>query len=96
MDDSHLNYNVKHDLDELKKRLETGMVVKGKILDCPREDRYILRVWGYNIYTESRKKFDVHDEIKLTVKAIEPNLVFDMKKIENFVASDNHQTDILI
>jgi len=96
MDNQHPSYPVTLNLVEFKKRLEIGMQVKGRILECPKKNRYILRIWGYNIYTESNKTFDKNDEILLTVKKITPNLVFDMKKVEHFVDPDSNQTNIII
>lgn len=89
------NYGVKNNLKDLKKRLHRGMKLKGRILDCPKENRYILRVWGYNIYTESRKSFNKNDEIDLTVKEIEPSLVFDLNK-SNLKSNQNLKTNIII
>ncbi|MBN2280452.1 MAG: hypothetical protein JXQ65_07730 [Candidatus Marinimicrobia bacterium] len=89
-------FSVKYNLGELKKRLKKGMVIKGRILDCADGNRYILRVWNYNIYTESKENFEKNDEIELTVKQIEPNLVFDMHQQNSFVDPKNKQTDILI
>lgn len=80
------NFGVKDNLGELKKRLTKGMKLKGRIIDCPKENRYILRIWGYNIYTESKKHFSKYDNIDLRVKEIEPELVFDLKR-------SRHNTD---
>ena len=96
MDTQSQSFFVKNNLGELKKRLKKGMVLRGRILECAKEYRYILRVWNYNIYTESKKNFEKNDEINLIVKEIEPNLVFDMKKNQKLIEIENKQTDILI
>ncbi|MFP4547684.1 MAG: hypothetical protein ACLFQM_06090 [Fidelibacterota bacterium] len=96
MNNEPTSYPVTYNLEDLKKRLEIGMQVKGRILECPKKNRYILRIRGYNIYTESNKKFDRNDEILLTVKKISPNLVLDMKKAGHYVDPDNNQADIII
>ncbi len=90
------NYSTKNNLDQLKKRLKKGMKIKGKIIDCPKKNRYILRVWGYNVYTDSHKQFEKFEEINLIVKEIEPNLIFDMKKIETHEYNIYHNTNIII
>ncbi len=96
MDYHSQSFSVKYNLDELKKRLKKGMVLKARILESTKENRYILRVWNYNIYTESKKRFEKNDEISLTVKEIEPNLVFDMKKDEKLIDVETKQTNIII
>ena len=96
MDYKSQSFSVKYNLEELKKRLKKGMVLKARILESIKENRYILRVWNYNIYTESKKKFEKNEEIIMTVKEIEPNLVFDMKKNEKLVDVKNKQTNFLI
>jgi hypothetical protein len=90
-----IQYGVKNNLSELKKRLKTGQKLKGKILECLTENRYILRVWNYNIYTESKKQFSKNEEINLLVEKIEPTLVFDLSR-KNKKKSSNQQTNILI
>jgi len=96
MDYHSQSFSVKFNLDELKKRLQKGMVIKGRIIDCAKKNRYILRVWNYNIYTESKKKFEKNDIITMTVKEINPNLVFDMTKEEKLIDTEKKKTNILI
>ena len=92
---SQYNYDIKMNLDDLKKRLQKGSFVKGRIIDCPKENRYVLRVWGYNIYTESEKFFRKNDEVNLEVKELEPKLVFDMKIVPKEKPISN-RTNIII
>ena len=42
-------------LQDLLKRLNPGSTVKGRILDRIDKGKYILRIYGYNIITESKK-----------------------------------------
>ncbi len=94
MDFNDQNYPIKYNLNDLKRRLKKGIKVKGRILDVPSKNRYVLRVWGYNIYTDSYKKFEKNEEIELTVKAIEPKLVFDMHRKKKNVNAN--KTNLLI
>ena len=41
-------------LKDLLKRLNPGSTVKGKVLDRIDKEKYILRIYGYNIITESK------------------------------------------
>lgn len=71
-------YRVKDNLDMFINRIKKGMVLRGRIIDRLGEDRYLLRVWGYNILTESQSAFAPFDEIKLVVKETNPVIVFDL------------------
>jgi len=72
-------YFAKPDLDNLFRRLKKGMVLKGRIVECLDRDKYLLRIWGYNILTESEKTFQQFDEIELTVVEVTPRLVLDLR-----------------
>jgi len=96
---AYLNpYNVKHNLQDLTRRLERGMVLKGRILDHFDNDKYLVRIWGYNILTESKHKFDIQEEIELKVLEINPHIVFDLyhpsQSIEDH--STNTHTNIVV
>ncbi|MFH1851021.1 MAG: hypothetical protein ABIA75_01610 [Candidatus Neomarinimicrobiota bacterium] len=64
--------SVDGDLNDLLKRLEPGMVLNGRIVDCLGDDKYILRIWGYNVLTQSHYSFQRFDEIELVVKKVQP------------------------
>ncbi len=93
-------YFAKPDLDNLLRRLKKGMVLKGRIVECLGGDKYLLRIWGYNIFTESRKTFQQFDEIELTVIDVKPRLILDLR-LENQSARytgkvDARGTNILV
>ncbi|MBT7617882.1 MAG: hypothetical protein HN590_11420 [Calditrichaeota bacterium] len=73
-------------LENFIKRLEKGMQLSGRILDCADEHQYLLRIWGYNILTESKKSFQRYDEVRLVVREVSPHLILDL------VSKQNHQT----
>lgn len=62
------------------RRLHPGMEVQGRIVEVIGGDRYLLRIWGYNILTESHKQFSKFEEVDLTVLQVNPHLVLDIKK----------------
>lgn len=87
------DYDIQPTLDRLKKRLKKGMVLHGRIIECISTNKYLLRVWGYNILTESRGKFQKFDEIDLFVNEIFPNIEFELSTHSE---SNNGQMDIFI
>ncbi len=95
----HNKYFAKNNLEELLKRLKKGMRLNGRIIDKLDNYKYILRVWNYNIYTESKKKFTKSQEVSLLVKEVYPHLIFDIytksKKV-NSLSIDNLHHDIIV
>lgn len=55
-------------LQDLLKRLNPGASVKGRILDKLDDTKYVLRIYGYNIVTESKKKLNIGDELDFEIK----------------------------
>ena len=55
-------------LQDLLKRLNPGTSVKGRILDKLDDTKYVLRIYGYNIVTESKKKLNIGDELDFEIK----------------------------
>ena len=55
-------------LQDLLKRLNRGTSVKGRILDQIDDTKYVLRIYGYNIVTESKKKLKIGDELDFEIK----------------------------
>ncbi|MDP8241022.1 MAG: hypothetical protein P9X24_18175 [Candidatus Hatepunaea meridiana] len=92
-------YFVEGGLENLIKRLEKGTILKGRIVDCASENRYLLRIWGYNILTESKKRFNKFDEVHLIVEETTPHLILNFANENSFnnevIPSDNAITNIL-
>ena len=55
-------------LQDLLKRLNPGSTVKGRILEKIDDSKYILRIYGYNIVTESKKKLSKGAELEFEIK----------------------------
>jgi hypothetical protein len=87
-------YYVKEDLQELLKRLKRGMKVNGRILDKLSENRYIIRIFGYNLLTESEAIFNVKDEVTLTVLDVEPHLKLNISYRRK--KNSDSQMDIIV
>jgi len=68
-------------LQDLLKRLTPMSKVKGRILDKLDEEKYILRIYGYNIITESKKNLNIGDELNFEIKNNNNHLT--IKLIEN-------------
>lgn len=55
-------------LQDLLKRMSPGETVKGRILDKIDDTKYILRIYGYNIVTESKKNLKKGDELEFEIQ----------------------------
>jgi hypothetical protein len=91
---------VRYDLDNLIRRLKEGMRLKGRIVKCLGDNRYLLRIWGYNILTESEQRFEPLEEVSLTVRQVRPHLTFKLKSEKHlFHCRPNeglNHTDIIV
>ncbi len=95
----HNKYFAKNNLEEFLKRIKKGMRLNGRIIEKLDNYKYILRIWNYNIYTESKKNFSKSQEVSLLVKEVYPHLIFDIytksEKIKN-LSIDNLHHDIIV
>ena len=73
-------YLLEPNLNDLLRRLEKGMKLQGRIVECYGRNMYLLRIWGYNILTESEYFFNKFEEVNLVVRGIEPHLILDISK----------------
>ncbi|MCF7886283.1 MAG: hypothetical protein K9M80_07300 [Candidatus Marinimicrobia bacterium] len=91
-------YTVRRDLQNLIDRLEKGMVVNGRVIEHVQDNKYLVRIWGYNIYTKSEKKLKLQDEIKFEIMQLAPNLtlnpIHSSPQIEDH--STENRTDIIV
>ena len=74
------NFITKGGLEFFLRRLEKGMRLQGRIIDCLGDNRYLLRIRGYNILTYSEQLFNIFDDIQMKVVEVEPHLVLDLFK----------------
>jgi hypothetical protein len=91
-------YFIQGGLENLIKRLKKGMQLKGRIIECKSDNQYLLRIWGYNILTESKKTFKKFDEVKLIVKAVSPHLILDFVNLQKHKTNQpsNVKTNVLV
>ena len=73
-------FKLNPNLDDLLKRLKKGAMLKGRIVESFGNGKYLLRIWGYNIVTESEYSFSPFDEVQLKVLQVEPYLVLDLQR----------------
>ena len=78
---SEYNVDTTKNLQDLLKRLNPGSSVKGRILDRLDNEKYILRIYGYNIITASKKILKIGEELNFEIK--ENNNHLTIKLIEN-------------
>lgn len=94
------NFIVEGGLENLLSRLKKGMRLQGRIIDCLGDNRYLLRIRGYNILTSSEQIFEKSDDISLGVVEVEPHLVLNLFKDRcspvNLMNNENAETNILI
>jgi hypothetical protein len=73
-----LVYVIDGDLSYLRRKLKKESSVKGRIVLCLGDNRYLLRIFGYNLVMKTRLNFERFDEVKLIVKQAEPNLILSV------------------
>ena len=64
------------ELDELRKRLKIGMLVRCRIIEKVGDKKFVLRLKGHNILIEANQNFNVGDELVLKLKEKFPRMVF--------------------
>tara|TARA_B100001029_G_C15062715_1_gene460038 strand:- start:2112 stop:2387 length:276 start_codon:yes stop_codon:yes gene_type:complete len=80
-------------LQDLLKRLNPGSIVKGRILDIIDNSKYILRIYGYNIVTESKKPLKKGDELKFEIKNNNNHLTIEL--IDSSKKSKSNKLNII-
>jgi len=69
-----MRFYVEGGLERLINRLKRGMILKSRIVYCMGANRYLLRIYGYNMVMESPLKFNRFDEIHIRVVRVHPRL----------------------
>ena len=94
------NFITKGGLENLLRCLKKGMRLQGRIIDCLEDNRYLLRIRGYNILTYSEQLLNIFDDVHLKVVEVEPHLVLDLIKERCFPAEivneEDAETNILV
>ncbi|MCD6204668.1 MAG: hypothetical protein J7L22_03290 [Candidatus Marinimicrobia bacterium] len=76
-------FYINYGLEDFLSRLTRGMTLTGRVVEVLGNNRYILRIWGYNLLTESTKKFKRSDEVQFDVRQLKPRLVLDFSRTRN-------------
>lgn len=94
--DHKTKYYAKENLQALINNLEEDSLVKGRVIEHIKKDKYIIRIRGYNIYTQSDTELKKGEELKFQIIQLTPHLILNPRKpkIEDF-SSDSH-TDIIV
>lgn len=83
------------DLNELMRRLQKGQVVRARIVYCLGQNRYLLRIYGYNMIMESPLPFERFDEASVIVERLYPR--FSLRLLEKKEKRNNDgKTNLLI
>ncbi len=61
-------------LNRMLRKLRKGMRLKTRIILVLGHNRYLLRIYGYNLIMESKLKFDRFDEIQIEIQQVRPKL----------------------
>ena len=88
-----LQEDTSKNLQDLLKRLDLGSIVNGRILEKINDSKYILRIYGYNIITESKKPLKKGDELQFEIKSINNHLT--IKLIEANQKSKSKRLNII-
>ncbi len=88
------DYCLQPTLDNLKRRLEKGTVLRGRVVDVFSSNRILLRVQGYNVLTEVLGNFKRFEELELVVTQIFPKIEFRVRKQKEHVLKACHIVDL--
>ncbi len=92
-----VDYQTESGLENLFRRLKTGQILKGRIIDCIEPNGYLLRIRGFNILTQSNGSFEKFDEISLKVREVDSHLVLDFIPEKNRIRKSNGlNSDIIV
>ncbi len=61
-------------LNRMLRKLRKGMRLKTRIILVLGNNRYLLRIYGYNLIMESKLKFNRFDEIHIEIQQVRPKL----------------------
>ena len=81
-------------VNRLLDRLQEGMRIKSRIVFVLDDNRYLLRIHGYNLIMQSKLKFERLEEIMIEVYKTKPKLKLRLLKASG-KNKDNSNTDII-
>lgn len=89
-------YYITTDTAYLKRKLIKGNILKGRIVLCLKDNKYLLRFLGNNFLMYSPLKFERKDEVFLRVENTDPKLQFKILPTDEPEAKTNGKLDITI
>lgn len=79
-------------VSRLLDRLKKGQLIKSRIVLVLEDNRYLLRIHGYNLIMESALKFKRKEEILIEVQQTRPKLKLRLVKKSNLKSG----TDLIV
>lgn len=80
-------YIVESDLSKLKRKLIKGAKFSSRIVLKLNNNKYVLRIFGYNLVMQSKINFERFDEVELKVEQLSPKLklsiISQVKKLKD-------------
>jgi hypothetical protein len=73
-------FQIDGDLQPLLKRLRKGMKIPSRIIYVLGENRYLFRIFGYNIMMESNIQFQRFEEVEIIVDRLHPKLFLSLAR----------------
>jgi len=89
-------YYVKSDIENLKGKLEKGVILQARIILDIGDKKYLLRFQGGNYIMESDLRFERFDEVLVSVEATEPKLKLKILPPPRKKNNNSGQMDILV
>ena len=95
-------YLIDGDLSYLKRKLKKGSKVLARIVLRLENNKYILRIFGYNLIMQSKLAFNRFDEVELIVKQVSPNFVmsiaaeYQINKKRKGIGSGSKKMDLFV
>jgi len=93
--DRPVSFIIEDGLEQLFGRLEKGMIVRARIVYCLGDNRYLLRIYGYNMIMQSNYPFNRFDEVEMMIKQITPKLIVQMVDPSRFVRMNGRDKGIM-
>lgn len=90
-----VNFIIEDGLEQLLGRLQPGMIVQARIVYCLGQNRYLMRIYGYNMVMQSNHPFNRFDEVPIMIKQITPKLIVQLVDPNRFVRMNSRDKGIM-
>lgn len=84
-----------YDVENLFHRLENGKIIRTRIVYCLGENKYLLRIYGYNLVMKSNVKFNRFDEVDVQIKQVSPKLIVQVVDKSRYTKLSNQHSGIM-